>query len=532
MDMTWLAERPHLAPLVSKMKELLALADAMVQECRAGGASVDYAAFEESVAAQAAEVEAAVHQTTLASLDIDAPFVRVWGKDYRRVHRAERTYATMAGPVTVPHTLYRQVGARRGGTLDVVGARAGVVDRRWLPRTARAMAHLLGQGTSREAQTTSAELLRLPYSRSSFERVGHAVGAVYGSRRSAIESRLIEAAVVPAQAASVSVAIDRVSVPMEEPVQTPSGGRRTTALTAQERRQVDAVRAPRKLDRRTKAVVCEMERAAREGPQAKVARRYRMAYCATVSLHDAQGKALQTIRYGRMPPAPNSLEATTHREVHRLMERLGADVRALRAQRPDLSVVLLADGAPELWRLFERHLNERTLGVTPTHLVDAWHALEYVAAAAKLAEERKRCMPGTFRKWRKLLLEAPDGAQRVLKALHRAGLKTARDDSGKRAVGDAIRYLDKRLSRMAYAAARVRGLPIGSGTVEATCKSLVSQRMRRAGSRWKPKTGNEVLQLRALQLSDRWALAMRLTLKPLRKSVRRIERPTRARQAA
>ena len=38
------------------------------------------------------------------------------------------------------------------------------------------MAHLLAQGTSREAQATSEELLRLPYSRSSFERVGHEVG--------------------------------------------------------------------------------------------------------------------------------------------------------------------------------------------------------------------------------------------------------------------------------------------------------------------------------------------------------------------
>jgi len=43
------------------------------------------------------------------------------------------------------------------------------------------MAHLLAQGTSREAHATSEELPRLPYSRSSFERGGHEVGKEYGA---------------------------------------------------------------------------------------------------------------------------------------------------------------------------------------------------------------------------------------------------------------------------------------------------------------------------------------------------------------
>jgi hypothetical protein len=42
--------------------------------------------------------------------------------------------------------------------------------------------------------------------------------------------------------------------------------------------------------------------------------------------------------------------------------------------------VLLADGAPELWNLFDWHLNERTLGVVPIQPIDARHALEYVGA--------------------------------------------------------------------------------------------------------------------------------------------------------
>ena len=56
-----------------------------------------------------------------------------------------------------------------------------MIDGSWLQRTARAMAHLLAQGTSREAHATSEELPRLPYSRSSFERGGHEVGKEYGA---------------------------------------------------------------------------------------------------------------------------------------------------------------------------------------------------------------------------------------------------------------------------------------------------------------------------------------------------------------
>jgi hypothetical protein len=43
-----------------------------------------------------------------------------------------------------------------------VSVRAGVVADGWLPHTARAMGHLIAQGTSREAEATRRELARLP----------------------------------------------------------------------------------------------------------------------------------------------------------------------------------------------------------------------------------------------------------------------------------------------------------------------------------------------------------------------------------
>ena len=62
----------------------------------------------------------------------------------------------MSGPVTVERTLYRELGQRQGPALDPVAVRAGIVDGSWLPRTARAMAHLVSQVTSREARALTA----------------------------------------------------------------------------------------------------------------------------------------------------------------------------------------------------------------------------------------------------------------------------------------------------------------------------------------------------------------------------------------
>ena len=340
--------------------------------------------------------------------------------------------------------------------------RAGVVDGSWLPRTARAIAHLMSQVTSREAEAMGRELMRLPYSRSSIERVGHAVGAEYLSRREQVEPKLIETCELPPGVASVSVSVDRVTVPM--------------------------------------------------------------AYCATVTLHDVDGTALHTIRYGRMPAPVASVELLTHREVHRMMDRLREDVLTIRRRLGPIPVVLLADGASEIWRLFSEHLNEKTLGLEPIRLVDAWHALEYIAAAARLLEVREQAWPGTFRRWKAWLLEEAGGAKRVFEALEKSGMRNARDATGNRPVGDALRYFQNRASLLHYAEARFHGLPIGSGAVEATCKSLVSLRMKRCGARWKHTSGNEILQLRALQLSDRWDAAMPRVLSPLRKPVHVITR--------
>ena len=53
---------------------------------------------------------------------------------------------------------------------------------------------------------------------------------------------------------------------------------------------------------------------------------------------------------------------------------------------------------------------------------------------------------------------------------------------------------------MRYAQAKSCNLPIGSGVVEAACKTLATQRMKRSGMRWRHAGGQAILTLRALVL--------------------------------
>ena len=125
----------------------------------------------------------------------------------------------------------------------------------------------------------------------------------------------------------------------------------------------------------------------------------------------------------------------------------------------------------------------------------------------------------TLGRWRVALLNRKAAADEILAHL-RASQRRHVTVGVDRPVHDAITYLENHRELLGYPEARRRGLPIGSGNVEATCKSLFQVRMKRSGSRWKERTARDIINLRALALSDRWSPAMTLALRPLRKRVR------------
>jgi hypothetical protein len=438
------------------------------------GKTPDYRQVESQIAERAGEIETKSHQALLQALDVDAPMVIIEGKQYRQVLRSEGNYYCMSGGMKVMHTLYRECGTHHGKTVDPVSLRVGVLGDGWLPLTAQAMAFQLQKGTSREAEQTGREIKRLEYSRPSYERVGHLVGELYVKNHPEVEDVLINAFEVPTEARSISISIDRVSVPMEEPKKRPVG-------------------RPRK-----------------DAPKNPVDRNYRMAWAGTVTFHDCEGEALYTIRYGRMPKG----------DAVELVECLVGDVLVSLKQRPDLEVVALADGAHENWELLGTIVSAFLGDRKVWQILDLWHVLEKLGSASRVINGPEKCKE-KMQRWHMMLLNSSSAAARILDELGKSGCENVAVGD-KMPVHEAITYLTYHKDRMDYAAARKAGLPIGSGYVEATCKSLFELRLKRPGSRWKERSGLHIVHLRALALSDRWGQAIQLTLKPLARAVRRV----------
>jgi hypothetical protein len=122
-------------------------------------------------------------------------------------------------------------------------------------------------------------------------------------------------------------------------------------------------------------------------------------------------------------------------------------------------------------------------------------------------------------------------AHKVIAALANLGRK---HPTSKR-IATELEYFRNNRSRMRYAALAAQGIPIGSGVVEAACKTLVGQRLKCSGMRWGHDGGQAILTVRGWTQSDRfdeaWALLaatyeMQVTTLD---NVLDIRRPTRSR---
>lgn len=427
--------------------------------------SVDYRTHEVSIADACGAIEREAHGVSLAALDVDEARLRINGVLHHQVGRHATAYKTRAGEVQVERTLYRPSGGRDENAVNTVTLRAGAIADEWLPDTASAMAHRLARGPSREAAIASTVERTLPYSRSSFEHVGHAVGVAMRERRVDIEDALIAEMEIPKEAVSVSVALDRTTVPMEEPRPKPAG-------------------RPKKGD-----------------PKRPIAVVYRMGWCGTITLHDKEANAIDTLRYGRMPGD----------DGEDLAEAIASDALALVRRCPKLNVVTLGDGAGDVQSLLSKHVDEESFQRLIHRMIDFWHVIEKLSDAAAIMEIDEAARGELIADWRRRLCMRRNAPTTILADLRACGKEHVRVGDG-RPVHDAITYFENQGHLMDYVTARELGLPIGSGNVEATCKSLFGLRFKRPGARWRTVSGEDVVTMRAHQLSNRWQRASEIAL--------------------
>jgi hypothetical protein len=77
------------------------------------------------------------------------------------------------------------------------------------------------------------------------------------------------------------------------------------------------------------------------------------------------------------------------------------------------------------------------------------------------------------------------------------------EESEKEALRE-INYFRKNKKRMRYARFRAQGFFVGSGVVEAGCKSIIAQRLKRSGMEWTLRGANAIIALRCMIKSNRF----------------------------
>jgi Uncharacterised protein family (UPF0236) len=156
-------------------------------------------------------------------------------------------------------------------------------------------------------------------------------------------------------------------------------------------------------------------------------------------------------------------------------------------------VVVLGDGAEWIKSVAEMHFPEATL------IIDLYHAREHVSELCKIlyGSEGKKMEQQRIRWWTDL----DEG--NVEKIIIQARKINQNSDSTKKKDKE-INYLEKNKERMRYAQFRAQGLFVGSGVIEAGCKTIIGHRLKQSGMEWSVRGANAIITLRCLINSNRF----------------------------
>ena len=134
-------------------------------------------------------------------------------------------------------------------------------------------------------------------------------------------------------------------------------------------------------------------------------------------------------------------------------------------------------------------------------IVDFFHAMEHAGEVlralhgpqpADSPEHKKR-----LHHWAKELLK--DRVKELVASARTNAAGTATEQAVEKALG----YFENNLDRMQYKTFRDKGFFIGSGVIEAGCKSVIGARCKQSGMRWTVRGAENILALRCIQSSDR-----------------------------
>lgn len=149
-------------------------------------------------------------------------------------------------------------------------------------------------------------------------------------------------------------------------------------------------------------------------------------------------------------------------------------------------LVFIGDGARWIWKLADQRFP------AATQIVDLFHAREHLHELAALLEFIV-ADPATWLTDRLTELNKGD-----IEALSAAARRYDHDLTGPKAddVDKAVKYFETNAHRMRYAHYRQLGMFVGSGVVEAGCKTVLGARLKQSGMHWTTRGATAITTLR------------------------------------
>ena len=228
----------------------------------------------------------------------------------------------------------------------------------------------------------------------------------------------------------------------------------------------------------------------------------------TIACSTADGQRLGTEYLAAMPEEG---KATFYRDFDQWVDRM-------LERHPKARHMVLCDGEPTQWEHLEAKYPDAI------HLLDFCHASDHLSAAGDLifGPDATQEKTAWYERQCQVLKTDTEGAALVLRELMRQRAKMADGRRRTAELDKELTYFHNNAHRMNYALYWALGLPIGSGVTDcaeaqisccatetrrralAACKTVIKQRFCRSGMKWKRESGDKILQLRVIRLSNQW----------------------------
>ena len=167
----------------------------------------------------------------------------------------------------------------------------------------------------------------------------------------------------------------------------------------------------------------------------------------------------------------------------------------------EIKKLLLLDGARNLWS----YVTENDLYDKFDRLIDFYHTTEHLSKAAEVLFGKKNEKANVwYNKYRKILLNDDKGAIKIIRSIEYYMQQKKLSALKQESITKELTFFRRNFDKMNYPRFLTNGWPIGSGPVEAACKSIVKTRLCRSGMRWTRKGGQAILNLRTIIKSNRW----------------------------